>query len=132
MDESEHVLLSVGDAPNGIVGMSVSEEGATFVIDPGFQPGQYKSGGPKVTYHEEDESEANHVAIPVVELVEACAGKPEYAQLWHMAEKTAERSVALFTPEGYFDFIRFQVDLLEETVEAIAERLRREGEFDRE
>lgn len=128
-DPKSGVIRSVGDAPNGILGMSVNDEGAHWVIDPFFDPVKAKAnapqGGPQV--HFTDEAKDEREKLTPEQVVEACEGNDELGVVWLMVEETTTAAIGLHTRKGWFDFIRAHVDQLEATCDAIAARIQQEG-----
>lgn len=96
------LIRSEGDAPNGLLGVSVMGEEATLIVHPSVQPPKAEGGGIHVAQYTDDPFEQGATAITASEAIDACADADTVGAIWtmvlaqvgHYTERTYETFVA--------------------------------------
>lgn len=124
-DEAESVLRSVGDPPNGIVGIASPEGEASWVIDTGWEPPTIDTSGPPKTLIVARPSETGMAptAIPVdlEDLIAGLAGGIEAFVLMQMLGAAIVMSAQTFGAMLAFELIREHIDLAIRTRDALVD-----------
>lgn len=122
-DGFERVLRSVGDPPNGILGVATPDATATFVIDPTYQP----PAGARGIQSKRTETGIDDTAFPVSvsDVIDGCASPVELTFVVQAACGTLAACVHYFvqTDSWNLDLLQSHVDLLREIEREMQERL---------
>lgn len=113
--EKEACLRSVGDAPNGIVGVTACEEWACFTIDGGFEP---PSAGGTVVVAQGDAMPDELTKIGVDELLTACENVEVIQRLVNILVQSIANAIPHRTQTLEFQALHRMIELLEETTKA--------------
>lgn len=123
VSESENCVRSVGDHPNGILGIDCSEGGASWAVSATFDP-----SGHYGTVPEERTTETQNTPLTVAEVVAACDTMKELGAVFAMATQTLGLAAKYLAPMGDYRLLREHVDLLEETHAAVNKRILEEDQ----
>jgi hypothetical protein len=122
-DNTEQVLRSVGDPPNGILGVATPDRTATFVIDSSYQPQPGAQG--IQTESNETGIQASASPLDTVDVLDACEGDTELAFVVQAARGTLAACVhyAIIADHWDLDLLQGHIDLLRELERLLPGRL---------
>lgn len=101
--ESESILRSTGDPPNGIVGfVFLLGNEPTFAVDRSRDPAKCDGG----LIFLKRKSEANDASpISIDETIDACAGEEERRRLYELVVSSVVQAAAVWAPRGRMDVV---------------------------
>lgn len=121
--KAENCIRSVGDWPNGILGIDCSEGSVSWSISTKFDPAGKVGAVP-----EERTPETDNHDLSIDELVAACATQVELGVVFDMGVQTIGLSTAVLSRRGDYPLLRAHIDLLQETHAAINKRVLEEDQ----
>jgi hypothetical protein len=108
--EETGLLRSIGDAPNGIVGVCLGDDGVHFSVNPKYQPETTEGRGVRVEVVEGDAEGAGE-PLTVEETIEAAADRHTAHMLWIAAvvqfQHCTNRWLPGYAVEPVEDAVRF-------------------------
>jgi hypothetical protein len=125
----EGVLRSIGEMPNGVIGLQIGEGEATWTVNFKRQPPE-EHGTIEVNEVTPGEAETEADPLDVPKLVAGCEGQRELFSLAGIIISSTQAVIVRVAPDRDFPTIRAAVDLLEETLMAIEEAVRLRGGTD--
>lgn len=125
----EKVLRSVGDFPNGVVGVAFGRGGARWICDSSWEPrrGQQETVVEMVLPHDEHTQMAGVTDLAVEEVIAGADSEKALVELANSALEVYEKAIRPAMRNGEPDVLRELFDLAVETVELSGERLKAEG-----